>query len=445
MAEANLPRFELLDDDQLKDLMDSADSKNTKCAVKYALKIFEDYLLQINSDLSNVDKLSNSELDRVLQKFYAGARQKNGSLYSKKSMLSIRFGLQRHFLSSKNVDIIKHDDFANSARVFKCFSATLKQKGKGFVKHKPAISPEDMEKIQRSLDLDDPQGLQDKVFIDVMLHFCNRGRENLREMTVDSFEICEEEGKCSYISFKDTLTKNNREDKLEKSQGGIIAPTNGSRCPVASFLRYKSKLNPQCKWFWQRAKPKHDLDPASFGPWYCNAPLGKNTIGDKMKTISSRAGTKVYTNHCLRATSISTLQNAGFRDREIMSVSGHRSEGSLKHYASTSSDTKENMSRAIATAVDQNKSAPAGPGPSTTRSTTEIPESCLTSGAKSESQELRELQQILDDFTNNREVLAQPARPTCNITTNSHAHLSSHQVQAPTFNIQNCVVNIYNK
>ena len=58
----------------------------------------------------------------------------------------------------------------------------LKQEGKVVVTHKPAISAEDMDKIHGSLDLDDHVGLQDKVFIDVMLYFCNRGRENLREM-----------------------------------------------------------------------------------------------------------------------------------------------------------------------------------------------------------------------------------------------------------------------
>ena len=41
--------------------------------------------------------------------------------------------------------------------------------------HKPAISAKDMDKIQCSLDLDDPVGLQE-VFIDVM--------------TLNSFEIC---------------------------------------------------------------------------------------------------------------------------------------------------------------------------------------------------------------------------------------------------------------
>ena len=56
----------------------------------------------------------------------------------------------------------------------------LKQEGKGVVTHKPAISAEDMDKIQGSFDLDEPVGLQDKVFIDVM--------------TLNSFEICEELG-----------------------------------------------------------------------------------------------------------------------------------------------------------------------------------------------------------------------------------------------------------
>ena len=348
MATADQPRFQLLDNQELQDLIDSADSKNTKNVVKYSMKIFEEYLRVINTDLDSVHTLSNVDLDELLQKFYVGARQQNGSLYSKKSMLSIRFGLQRHFLNFKNVDILNHSDFANSSRVFKCFSATLKQKGKGVVKHKEAITPEDMMTIQDSFDLNDPQGLQDKVFIDVMLFFCNRGRENLREMTRDSFEIGEENGK-TYITLKDTLTKNNRENEFEKSQGGIMTETGGQRCPVASFQRYMDKLNPDCQWFWQKPKPKAKLhrSESDTSPWYCNAPLGKNTIGDKMKTISSRAGTRPYTNHCLRATSITSLQNAGFRDRDIMSVSGHHSESSLKHYATTSRSTKQLMSSAI--------------------------------------------------------------------------------------------------
>eukprot|EP00057_Strongylocentrotus_purpuratus_P012654 XP_011667128.1 PREDICTED: uncharacterized protein LOC764748 isoform X2 [Strongylocentrotus purpuratus] len=415
MAEATLPRFELRHDDQLQDLIGSESSKNTKKSVKFSVKIFEDYLQIINTDLNSVNKLPNLELDKVLQRFYAGARQKNGSLYTKKSMQSIRYGLQRFFLISKNVDIGKHEDFTNSKSVFKQFFLL---KGQGVVNHKPAISQEDMDKIQGSLDLDDPQGLQDKVFIDVMLYFCILGRENIRDMTLDSFEICEEAlgGKC-YITLKDTLTRNSRADKL----GGVMTPTNGPRCPVASFLRYKDKLNPKCKWFWQRpAQHKREFNPSCSGPWYCNAPLGKNSFGDKMKTISSRAGTKAYTNHCLRVTSISTLQNAGFRDREIMSVSGKKAESSLKHYASiTSSTAKENMSRAIAAAVDP-KSVPSSSNISHGIAAAVDPKSVpststSTGGQRSESQELRELNEILNEMTNNPENFLR----TCNITTSS--------------------------
>ena len=134
--------------------------------------------------------------------------------------------------------------------------------------------------------------LQDKVFINVLLYFCNRGRENLREMTLDSFDICDEGGKCS-ITLKDTLTKNNRTDKLEKSQGSVMIPTTGPRCPVACFLLYKDKSNPRGKSFWQRpanAKAKRELkfDPSFSDQRHCYAPLGKNSIGDKKKIIWCR-------------------------------------------------------------------------------------------------------------------------------------------------------------
>ena len=89
-------RFELLNDDQLQDNV-----------VKYAILIFEEYLKATGTNLLSLNVLSNSELDSVLQRFYAGARQKDGTLYSKKSMLAIRFGLQCHFLSTKNVDNCK--------------------------------------------------------------------------------------------------------------------------------------------------------------------------------------------------------------------------------------------------------------------------------------------------------------------------------------------------
>ena len=83
MAQDSVPRFELLDEDQLRDLIHAADSKNTKNSVKFAVNVFEEYLHETrpNTNLHSVNELPNSELDNVLQRFYAGARQKNGEFF----------------------------------------------------------------------------------------------------------------------------------------------------------------------------------------------------------------------------------------------------------------------------------------------------------------------------------------------------------------------------
>ena len=63
----------------------------------------------------------------VLKKFYAGARKKNGELYTKASLVGIHFGLQR-FFSSQKMDIIK--DFAEANTVFQAEISELKREGK---------------------------------------------------------------------------------------------------------------------------------------------------------------------------------------------------------------------------------------------------------------------------------------------------------------------------
>ena len=52
-----------------------------------------------------------------------------------------------------------------------------------------------------------------------------------------------------------------------------------------------------------------------------------------MKEISIAANlSQVYTNHCIRATSVTLLDRAGVPVHRIMQVSGHRNEGSVKVY-----------------------------------------------------------------------------------------------------------------
>jgi hypothetical protein len=61
-----------------------------------------------------------------------------------------------------------------------------------------------------------------------------------------------------------------------------------------------------------------------------------------MSNLSDEAKlSRRYTNHCIRATSITTLDHQGIEARHIMGVSGHKNEQSIKSYSSKLSDEKK--------------------------------------------------------------------------------------------------------
>ena len=63
-----------------------------------------------------------------------------------------------------------------------------------------------------------------------------------------------------------------------------------------------------------------------------------------------------YTNHSIRATTITILDRSGFEARNIMSVSGHRNESSIKSYSKTDESTKTNMAGSLMAVIENKKS-----------------------------------------------------------------------------------------
>ena len=205
----------------------------------------------------------------------------------------------------------------------------------------------------------------------IMLHLCNRGRENLKDFKQSDFTVDKDSSNRRYVYFStDKLTKNHRGEKNDsaRSQCGRMYETGDENCPVESFCEYVSHLHSNFDNFWQRPKKgapgpgpgqgkssSNDVEAkacdnlAQNMPWYDRQAVGKNTLGNKLKTISTEAKTsRIYTNHCLRATTITTLDEHGFEARHIMSVSGHKSESSLKHYSRVPEGHKRKMSLCLA-------------------------------------------------------------------------------------------------
>ena len=111
------------------------------------------------------------------------------------------------------------------------------------------------------------------------------------------------------------------------------------KCPVASLEKYLNVLHPECDAFFQR--PLTKVPEETDGPWYANKAVGHNKLGAMMAKLSKQAAlSRVYTNHCVRATCITLLDNHGFESRHIMGISKHKAESSLKHYSSRLSEKK---------------------------------------------------------------------------------------------------------
>jgi hypothetical protein len=166
------------------------------------------------------------------------------------------------------------------------------------------------------------------------------GRQDFELRTDDS-------GKPYVCKFSSELTKIHQGIRNEqyKAEGGRMYETNTQMCPVQSFLKYIRKRNHNCDAFWQRPRDSFDDDAI----WFEKKPLGRNPLSQMMADISKAAKlSRVYTNHCIRATCITLLSEAGFEGRHIITLSGHRSEEGIKSYCrDTSEEQKRDMSKSI--------------------------------------------------------------------------------------------------
>ena len=108
--------------------------------------------------------------------------------------------------------------------------------------------------------------------------------------------------------------------------------------PLNSYEFYILKLNPRIDPLFQTPKKVYDAN----GCWFKCEPLGKNVITKMMPTLSRKAGfSQVYTNHCVRASTVTALHKAGIEGRRIFQLTKHKNESTLAHYVSGSSSAQK--------------------------------------------------------------------------------------------------------
>ena len=183
-------RFASVSENDATNLLLSKDALNTKKANERANRTFCTYLKEKNYGDVNFENWRPDMLDETLSKFYSEARTETGELY-KTIFYSLRYSLNRHLAdfairNKKDVmDITSKINFPKSNEMFKACCKMHKKEGKGFFESSPPKEEIDLQKMAKyfvSNLRENPKVMQQKVFVDLMLHFGRRGRETLRDL-----------------------------------------------------------------------------------------------------------------------------------------------------------------------------------------------------------------------------------------------------------------------
>ena len=214
--------FTVKSNEEKQKLLEEKDKKNTQKSTKSALKQLREFLHF--KKLPDVSDISDGELPNVLFEFYSSVRPRNSEKYATQSLKCIRAALNRHFRQERGLDIIKDLSFIRTNEMFKGVLVDARKTGKP-KRSTPKITQIDLERIGEYFNHDymnnaSPKKLQQNMIFFVLYFFCRRGRENLYEMTLDTFELLTEYDGTQYVKqSKEECDKNHGPDDGPSNEG----------------------------------------------------------------------------------------------------------------------------------------------------------------------------------------------------------------------------------
>ena len=168
-------------------------------------------------------------------------------------------------------------------------------------------------------------------------------------MTKKTFAVGYDSENNKYVHTELTeSTKNHQGGHKQNEQGYSNVRMYGPGVDIYEF--YLSRLSDNCERLFQTPIQNFTLK----GKWYKNVPMGKNTLGTLMQCISKKSGLScTYTCHSVRASTITTLFQAGVSPQSIISITKHKNTSSLTHYIEDlSTDQKKDCCATLTSALD---------------------------------------------------------------------------------------------
>lgn len=282
---------------------------------------------------------SPDELAKVLRLFFGSLKKKDGSFYAPASLICIRASLFRFFMRSRKINIISDDQFFDVNATLKCLARKFIVNG-GQASHFHAIESEDLEVLSNYFDRSNPVVLLQETYYNIIYYFGTRGREWFRNIKEEDFIFSKDSNGQDIVRFNEGKMKNVGNDFSKEGMESIkeavmVSCDDKKSCPVTCLLLYMEKRresiskDPESVPFFLKARKNFQ-----GCHWYCEKqPIGVNTLGQLMKTISSDAKlSQKYTAHCIRPTVISELADAGYTPPDICKITGQKQTRTVERY-----------------------------------------------------------------------------------------------------------------
>ena len=225
-------RFLELNESEKKQLIQGSKKDSTNKATLVHTNLLRSYLQQKKKGI--LEEILDSDLPDILSDFYCSIRTKSDKeTYSVQSQKCIRVSSNRYFKSVRGINIITDTQFIQANETFDGCKAKAKKEGKGVKKKTEKISEEDMLKLSKyfstkSLTGLDPRKLQQCVMFYVIYFFCQRGQENLKDMTLDTYSITQDEKGRRYVyQITDEIDKNHNSDDSDPTNQGRMYASSG--------------------------------------------------------------------------------------------------------------------------------------------------------------------------------------------------------------------------
>ena len=290
MAALNQERFTLATDDTIEELRNGAKNINTSKSTSFWLSVWKTWC-EGKSIALEIEKHEPAELNRLLEKFYAEVKNKNGQDYEPDSLRVMIAALDRHLKDKQYpLSIVKAREFHSSKQVLEGKAKLLRQAGRGKRPNKVRNLTKEEEEVlwkDSKFGSTTPEALVNTMWWLLTRHFGLRGRQEHHDMKVDDFQLCKENNGVEFVQFTEGLTKTRQgglHTKHRDFQQRMFA-VGGERCPVALFKQFVSRrpqnlktTGPFCLSIKTNRKPDDNV-------WFKVQPMGENKINDMMKSI----------------------------------------------------------------------------------------------------------------------------------------------------------------